>query len=413
VASGQELMSFSGHSGPVTDALFCPDGERIVTASKDKTAKVWSVRAANQEVQLRVPDYALHSGIFSPDGKLILTRDATAPEGWRGARLWDSQTAQPLHRFQLPGVSVRSADFTPDGGTVIIKGWARGPGDGSGPNQKVGLWETLSGRAITNVSEMTNLCDVADVSRDARWLFMARKSDAGIWDIKSEQRVCTLESFKYDLGRAMFSPRGSRLMTTFGYGDDYGSATTLEHERTRLKMWKDFPYAKFWDTSNGTEVCAVKFYQSSLTSPVFTPDGRHLLTFGFNTCHFWDPETCSQVRQFKAHSGIVSQDSKSFFGTTFDGNICVIDLESGREQVLTKAHREDGRVTSLSSDGKRFLTSGLDGTAKLWDAATGRELLSFKTAIGKHSFPTFSPDDRRIIITVDGTVMLLGTSEWK
>ena len=44
-ASGQLLTSLEGHTGWVTSAVFSPDpdGQRLVTTSRDGTAKVWDV----------------------------------------------------------------------------------------------------------------------------------------------------------------------------------------------------------------------------------------------------------------------------------------------------------------------------------------------------------------------------------
>jgi WD40 repeat protein len=38
---GRLLASLKGHTEPVQSAAFSPDGTRVVTASKDRTAKVW------------------------------------------------------------------------------------------------------------------------------------------------------------------------------------------------------------------------------------------------------------------------------------------------------------------------------------------------------------------------------------
>ena len=43
VASGKPIGDFKGHDDLVTSAAFSPDGTRIVTASVDKTARVWDV----------------------------------------------------------------------------------------------------------------------------------------------------------------------------------------------------------------------------------------------------------------------------------------------------------------------------------------------------------------------------------
>jgi WD40 repeat protein len=45
-ATAKEIAVLRGHEGPVTSAAFSPDGTRIVTASWDRTARVWDVHFA-------------------------------------------------------------------------------------------------------------------------------------------------------------------------------------------------------------------------------------------------------------------------------------------------------------------------------------------------------------------------------
>ena len=40
--AGQLLATLPGHTGFVVSAVFSPDGQRIVTASQDQTARVWN-----------------------------------------------------------------------------------------------------------------------------------------------------------------------------------------------------------------------------------------------------------------------------------------------------------------------------------------------------------------------------------
>jgi WD40 repeat protein len=41
VATAKEIAVLRGHEQPVYTAAFSPDGSRIVTASADKTARIW------------------------------------------------------------------------------------------------------------------------------------------------------------------------------------------------------------------------------------------------------------------------------------------------------------------------------------------------------------------------------------
>ncbi|NEP36157.1 MAG: hypothetical protein F6K38_33525, partial [Moorea sp. SIO3B2] len=66
----------------VNSAVFSPDGQTILTASRDKTAKLWDndgnlITTLNQDScwHVHIKDYhcGLTSAVFSPDGTKIIT----------------------------------------------------------------------------------------------------------------------------------------------------------------------------------------------------------------------------------------------------------------------------------------------------------------------------------------------------
>lgn len=46
--SGQELSRFEGYAGYLVDAVFSPDGERLLTGSYDNIARLWDVRTGKE-----------------------------------------------------------------------------------------------------------------------------------------------------------------------------------------------------------------------------------------------------------------------------------------------------------------------------------------------------------------------------
>ena len=66
-------LTLTGHDGPVYSATYSPDGSRIVTASGDKTAKVWDANTGKELITLKGHESGLMSAAYSPGGKRIAT----------------------------------------------------------------------------------------------------------------------------------------------------------------------------------------------------------------------------------------------------------------------------------------------------------------------------------------------------
>ncbi|HNG89019.1 MAG TPA: hypothetical protein PK858_02405 [Saprospiraceae bacterium] len=71
--SGREMQTFSGHASSVLSVAFSPDGQRVLTGSSDNTAKLWAIgqsdkKQAAQTWQLTETCYAV---AFSPTGERV------------------------------------------------------------------------------------------------------------------------------------------------------------------------------------------------------------------------------------------------------------------------------------------------------------------------------------------------------
>ena len=79
------------HEGSVASAAFSPDGTRIVTASNDKTARLWDAATGAPIGEAMKHEGQVWSAAFSPDG----TRIVTASDD-NTARLWDAATGAQI-----------------------------------------------------------------------------------------------------------------------------------------------------------------------------------------------------------------------------------------------------------------------------------------------------------------------------
>ncbi len=100
--TGELLLELKGHSGDVTSASFSPDASLIATGSVDGTAKVWDARTGSASLDLIGHTGAVRIASFSPDGSRILTSGIPTGNQDRAttAKVWDARTAPPCSSSQ-------------------------------------------------------------------------------------------------------------------------------------------------------------------------------------------------------------------------------------------------------------------------------------------------------------------------
>jgi hypothetical protein len=118
ILENRELKDLIGHNGLVRAAAFSPDGQRVLTASADNTARVWDAQSGNSLAVLQGHQSAVGSAVFSPDGQRVLTASAD-----NTARVWDAQSGNSLAVLQGHQSAVNSAVFSPDGQRVLTASW--------------------------------------------------------------------------------------------------------------------------------------------------------------------------------------------------------------------------------------------------------------------------------------------------
>jgi hypothetical protein len=112
--TGQAVGEALRHGGEIKCAQFSPDGRRVVTASLDGTARIWDVQTGQSIGQLLRHDGAVSYADFSPDGRRIVTgsQDKTV-------RLWDAMTGEPILPSIPNDVGVYYVHFSPNGNELI------------------------------------------------------------------------------------------------------------------------------------------------------------------------------------------------------------------------------------------------------------------------------------------------------
>jgi len=129
---------FSGHGAYIRQIRFSKDGQHVLSAGTDKVIRVWDLENGAQQRRLDDKDKAnLKNGIFSPDGRYILTASAATSAKNGDSKLYDATTGTFVKEFPWHASDVNGIAFSPDGkfihsagdkgdGTLILSNVATG-----------------------------------------------------------------------------------------------------------------------------------------------------------------------------------------------------------------------------------------------------------------------------------------------
>jgi WD40 repeat protein len=148
----------------VINAVFAPDGEHILTASADNTARLWDADG-KELATFKGHTNALHSAVFAPDGHRILTAGDTT------ARLWDTD-GKELAIFNGHSTWVNSAVFSPDGRRILT----------SSDDTTARLWDA-DGTEVATLKGHTSPVYSAVFAPDGRSILTASEDNtARLWE---------------------------------------------------------------------------------------------------------------------------------------------------------------------------------------------------------------------------------------
>jgi WD40 repeat protein len=312
--TGHSGVVLEGHEHRVLSAAWSADGTRIVTASADRTARIWDTKTG---VQLFVLDGQMGwmvSAAWSPDGSRIVT--SSVSQNWpdtRGrvsaaeslvkdtsARIWDVNTGIPLVALEGHAEAVLSVAYSPEGSRIVT----------ASKDRTSRVWDAETGTPLAELAGHTDGLQSAAWSPDGlRIVTASRDGTARIWDAETGTPLAELMGHTDPVYSASYSPDALHIVTA-------------SSDKT----------ARIWDSKIGAPLAVLHGHADTVYSACYSPDGLRVVTASKDkTARIWDVKTCATV--------------------------AVLDVQGG--EVFCAAY---------SPDGTRIVTAPRERTARVWDA---------------------------------------------
>ena len=463
--TGEKIGEPFQHSKTVTQAMFSPDGQSVMTASDDSTARIWDVAnhaTARLFLQHRT---GVEGATFSPDGKRVATY-----ENWGGvAYIWNAATGEQVALPLKTDKDRRLVQcvFSPDGSKLLTVGF----------DNFVRVWNGETGQRIWEEPIPVGVSMAAFSPDSKRVVAAGYDLTARVFDAATGKLAWPILRHGALVFTAFFDGAGDRVLAAtengvaqlWHWSREQSSPFSLEHgspitsasvdrAAQRLVMVGSSDGAKVWDLPSGRLVRRVpqegRVTQSLLSGdgenlinltddgvihlwplgpdglaereirpepPVrhlaLSPDQTRLLVSGEHGATLWEP---TQGRQI---GGVLDPDWRMRFGAfSADGKHFVIGTAAGTAQIretdgsnaVGTTIQQKGMVdwAAFSPDGKRLVTASVDQSysplgASIWEVDSGRRLAGPLMHRDGVLMVDFSPDGRRVATAGEDALVLV------
>ena len=127
------MRTLSGHTRSIAVCTFSPDGQWILSASNDKTLKIWEASSGHDLYTLTGHTDGVNACDLSPDGQSIVSASRD-----RSLKIWDTVSGCEVRTLTGHTKGVKTCDFSPDGQWIVSASW----------DNTLRVWEAASGREM-------------------------------------------------------------------------------------------------------------------------------------------------------------------------------------------------------------------------------------------------------------------------
>ncbi len=369
--------------------------------------------------------------LVSEAATLFETDPAAALEKAVGAMVWPSASAarialasslaQSHVRAIISGHrdGVTSANLSPDGQRLVTVST-----DGT-----VRVWEARTGVEQRVLEGHPEGVFSAQWSPDgSRIVTASADNTARVWNASTGQQQRILEGHQQDVLNAQWSPDGSRIVTASL--DDTARVWNVDSDQEPLVLRHERPVfsahwspdgswivtgnadgtARVWNAASAVERVRLPQRAGSVSSAVFSPDGRLVVAGGVGGSTLWEWGSPRLLTPLAGNKAVFSPDGRRVL--TVDGEMVRVWDVDREDEIVALPVQAPVKVASFSRDGTRIVSGSDDGTIRIWDVASGGSLVELRghqSVVNDLAFSPHQPDPARLTLVsagADGTARI-------
>lgn len=404
------IRTLSGHKDMVMGCAISPDGSWIVSASSDRTLRIWEAESGEERLTLRGHTSAVNGCAISSDGARIVSASAD-----KTLKVWDGHTGRELQTLFGHTEAVYACAFSPDNSTVVS----------AGKDTTLRIWDIASGEPYIKLSRLKgNLSDDA-VSKEGQPIRASWNDKLCIWDVSIGGKRIIFPSNDYAINSSALSEDGSVIALASYYGSNDKTLKVWDAHTGVELLTLDEPSSfligcaisadnslivttsgggmlRVWDAESGAERQAFFGHTSYVICCAISPDGSWIVSgSGDRTLKVWDTRSESTLK-LPGHTACVndcaiSADGSLCVSASDDKTLKIWNPDTGAQRLTLSGHLNHVVSCAMSADGSVIISTSEDGSLRVWDAASGNELRTFLRC---------SPESG-CAISADGSVLIM------
>jgi WD40 repeat protein len=327
---------FQGHENSVWSVAFSPQGDTIVSASSDKTVRLWDLQGNPIGKPFQGHEDSVWSVAFSPQGDTIVSASSD-----KTVRLWDLQ-GNPIGKpFQGHENSVLSVAFSPQGDTIVS----------ASHDKTVRLWD-LQGNPIGKPFQghEDSVWSVAFSPQGDTIVSASADKTVRLWDLQGNPIGKPFQGHENYVLSVAFSPQGDTIVSA-------------SHDKT----------VRLWDLQGNPIGKPFQGHEDSVLSVAFSPQGDTIVSASADkTVRLWDLQGNPIGKPFQGHENSVLSVAFSPQGDTIvsasdDKTVRLWDLQGNPIGKPFQGHENSVWSVAFSPQGDTIVSASSDNTVRLWD----------------------------------------------
>jgi eukaryotic-like serine/threonine-protein kinase len=384
LAEMPDLIGACFHKTKVCDAIFSPDGRRVLARTDGNEAFLWDY----EQGQLAAPAL-VHAGrvrhiAFSPDGRSVATASADGT-----ACVWDSTTGAKRFTLKHDGPLTWVA-FHPDGVRMAT----------AAEDRTVRMWSTGAGKPLVWQLPVDTVVDHVAFSPDgSRLLSASRDKLVRVWDVDRPQAIYPTLPYRQptDTERYAFNQDSWPKFAADG-------RAVLSSNGTGLAVWAGGATDAVRMIPFGSRPWVVETYLVPNSDRVFVTGNSHVAT----VVELKEGKVVHELSHPReANLGAVSPDGKWLLTCSSGGLVTLWDAATGLRAGPPQRSGDFCSAVVFSPDNSRYLAASQDGTVRVWSTRPrvppshsyrfdcGRANLLITVMNDQSTRRSYSPDGRR------------------